>query len=353
MVMAGGTGGHVFPALAVADELRARGLEVFWLGTRNGFEGQVVADRGYPLETVSVRGLRGKGLLRWLVAPFQISVALYQVWGVIRRMRPGLVLGMGGFASGPGGVMAWIRGIPLVIHEQNAVPGMTNRWLSRLATRVLEAFPGSFGSSQQVLLTGNPVRREILALPSPQERPWRSNGVASLLILGGSQGAQILNETLPKALARVAVGERPRVFHQAGRGNGQQTARAYREAGVEAQVADFVDDMAAAYRSADLVVSRSGALTIAELSAAGVGAILVPFPYAVDDHQTRNARYLCDGGAACLLPQHQLDPDRLARLLSELLGDEDRCRAMAVAARRLALPEATARVADICQEMLA
>lgn len=352
MVMAGGTGGHVFPALAVADELRRRGLEVCWLGTPDSFESRLVPGHGFPMELVGIRGLRGNGIAGWLLAPFRLLRACGQALGALRRRRPALVLGMGGFASGPGGLMAWLTRIPLVIHEQNAVPGLTNRWLARLADRVLEAFPGSFGPARRAQLTGNPVRPEISALAAPEERLSGRAGAVRLLVLGGSLGAQALNESLPAALARVAPEDRPEVRHQAGRGKDEATRAAYAAAGVAAEVTPFLEEMAAAYGWADLVICRAGALTVAELAAAGIGAILVPYPHAVDDHQTRNAGYLVDGGAALLLPQAELTPERLADLLRPLLQDRPRLLEMARRARRLALPQATARVADACQEVL-
>lgn len=351
MVMAGGTGGHVFPALAVACELRARGLEVFWLGNPDGFEARVVPDHGFSMEAVSIRGLRGNGVLRWLAAPFRIGAALFQVWLVLLRKRPRIVLGMGGFVSGPGGLMARVMGLPLVIHEQNAVPGMTNRWLARWASRVAEAFPGSFDASRRASLTGNPVRQEITGLVAPALRLSGRSGPLRLLILGGSQGAQVLNETVPAALALLDPERRPLARHQAGRDKADSTAHAYRAAGVEAEVMPFIEDMAAAYAWADLLVCRAGALTIAEIAAAGVAAILVPYPHAVDDHQTKNARYLADAGAALLLPQSELNAERLAHLLASLAGAREKTVAMAIAARRLALPEATLRLADICEEV--
>jgi len=353
MVMAGGTGGHVFPALAVAEELRTRGLEVFWFGSRGGFETRVVPERGLAIETISIRGLRGNGLLGWLLAPWRISQALLQSLRILRRQRPMLVLGMGGFVTGPGGVMARLLGIPLVIHEQNAIAGMTNRWLSRIANRVLEAFPGSFGDLNAVQLTGNPVRADIVALPGTIHDQPDHGGPPRMLILGGSLGAQALNETVPVALALLPAEQRPQLRHQAGRGKLESTQECYRQLGVEAEVVPFVADMAAAYRWADLVICRAGALTIAELAVAGVASILVPYPYAVDDHQTRNAAYLVDGGAALLQPQSQLNPERLAAQLQSLLHEPVRLRRMAQAARRLGLPDATTRVADICQEVIA
>jgi UDP-N-acetylglucosamine--N-acetylmuramyl-(pentapeptide) pyrophosphoryl-undecaprenol N-acetylglucosamine transferase len=352
MVMAGGTGGHVFPALAVAEELQRRGIEVFWLGVRGGFESRVVPEAGIRMEWVSVQGLRGSGVKRLVLAPFKLSLSMIQSLRVLRRNRPGAVLGMGGFVTGPGGVMTRLLGIPLVIHEQNAVPGMTNRWLSRIASRVLEAFPGSFLNGRDVRHSGNPVRSEIAALPDPEQRIGGRSGPIRLLVLGGSQGAQALNEQVPAALGRLDALLRPLVRHQAGRGKDEPTRAAYESAGIDAEVAEFITDMAAAYEWADLVICRAGALTLAELSAAGVGAILVPFPHAVDDHQTRNAGYMTDVGAARLLPQSELTPETLETLLKELLQDRGLVTGMAVAARRVARPDATSEVADVVEEVL-
>lgn len=346
VIMAGGTGGHVFPALAVAERLRGQGVEVVWMGTRRGLEAQVVPAAGIPMEWVTISGLRGKGALSWLLAPFKLVVAVGQAVGILRRLRPRAVLGMGGFVSGPGGLAAWLLRRPLLIHEQNAVAGLTNRLLARLANRVMEAFPGSLGRG--AVLTGNPVRPEIAALPRPEERFAGRTGRLRLLVLGGSLGAQALNAVVPAALARIAAGQRPEVWHQAGSRNIDEARRRYDEAGVEARVVPFITDMAAAYGWADLVVCRAGALTVAELAAAGVGAILVPFPHAVDDHQTRNAGYLVQGGAALLVPQAQLDPQRLADLFAELGQDRGRLLDMAVAARRLAQPDAAEQVAALC-----
>jgi len=350
MIMAGGTGGHVFPALAVAEDLRARGMDVFWLGTRNSFEARVVPESGFSMEWIDVQGLRGTGLARWLVAPFKLGLAMLQALTVLIRKRPGVVVGMGGFVTGPGGVMARLMGIPLIIHEQNAIPGMTNQLLSRIANHVLEAFPKSFGAERQAEVVGNPVRAEITALPTPTERMAGRKGSLRLLVLGGSQGAQALNDTVSRALAKMEQGLRPIVRHQAGRDKDEATLAAYTAVGVEAHVQPFVTDMAEAYGWADLVICRSGALTVSELAAAGVAAVLVPFPHAVDDHQTRNAGYLCDQGAARLLPQSELNAESLAVCLNELLSDRAQLQRMAEKARALAQPESTRRVADLCQE---
>lgn len=350
MVMAGGTGGHVFPALAVAERLRELGAEPFWLGTRQGLEARVVPAAGFDVEWIAVHGLRGRGALGWLSAPLGLGRALAQAAAVLRRRRPAVALGLGGFASGPGGLAARLLRVPLVIHEQNAVPGMTNRWLARWASRVLEAFPGSFPASRHAEETGNPVRAPIAALPPPLRRLQGRLGPGRLLVLGGSLGAQVLNEVVPRALARLPAGSRPLVRHQAGRGKAQSTQTDYRAAGVDGEVTEFVEDMAEAYAWADLAVCRAGALTIAELAAAGVGAVLVPYPHAADDHQRANARFLSTAGAAELIIQSELTPECLGDRLSALLGDRGRLLAMAEAARAKARPRATDRVADACLE---
>ncbi|MBK1654584.1 undecaprenyldiphospho-muramoylpentapeptide beta-N-acetylglucosaminyltransferase [Allochromatium vinosum] len=352
-VMAGGTGGHVFPALAVAEYLRGQGAEVFWIGTQAGMESRLVPEHGFEMEWVSIEGVRGKGGLQWLKAPFRLASAFGQARAILRRRRPTVVLGMGGFVSGPGGLAARALGIPLLIHEQNFVPGLTNQWLARVATQVFEAFPGSFPPARRAIVTGNPVRRSILDLPAPAERLAGRSGPVRLLVVGGSLGAQALNETLPQALARLPVEQRPLVRHQAGERTLELARNAYRDAGVEAEVVAFVRDMAEAYAWADLVVCRSGALTVSELAAAGVGSILVPYPFAVDDHQVGNARYLSEAGAARLILQRDLTADGLTDILSELFADRARLLAMAEAARRRAQPEATGHIARACLELSA
>jgi UDP-N-acetylglucosamine--N-acetylmuramyl-(pentapeptide) pyrophosphoryl-undecaprenol N-acetylglucosamine transferase len=347
MIMAGGTGGHVYPALAVAHELKARGHEVVWMGAPESFEARVVPANGFALEYVRVSGLRGKGLVKLLLAPLSIARAMLDAWAALRRQAPAAVLGMGGFAAGPGGLVAWLWGTPLVIHEQNAAAGLTNRWLARIARRVLQAFPGTFAGATTV---GNPVRAPIQAVPAPQARLAARQGPAHVLVIGGSQGAKALNERVPAALALLAPHERPEVWHQAGR-TLAVAQEAYRRAGVDATIDAFIDDMAAAYAWADLVVCRAGASTIAELAAAGCGAILVPFPAAVDDHQTRNGAYLVDRGAARLIPEARLDGATLAQALRELLGDRARLLAMAQAARAGAWTDAERRIADVVLEV--
>ncbi|MBU1190701.1 MAG: undecaprenyldiphospho-muramoylpentapeptide beta-N-acetylglucosaminyltransferase [Gammaproteobacteria bacterium] len=346
--MAGGTGGHVFPALAVADELRRAGQPVLWLGTQAGLEAKVVPAAGLPIAWISVRGLRGKGLMRLLTAPFMLAGALLQAGSILLRARPRAVLGMGGFVTGPGGFMAWLLRRPLLIHEQNSVAGLTNRLLAPLASRVMEAFPGSLPQRLQVLHTGNPVRGTITLVAPPQERFAARQGALRLLVLGGSLGAQALNEILPQALALLPAEQRPEVHHQAGVRHIDAARAAYHQSNVTARVDAFVEDMAEAYTWADLVVCRAGALTIAELTAVGVASVLVPFPYAVDDHQTSNARYLVDARAALLIPQADLNAQRLADVLKDFITHREKLLSMAIAARGLARIDAAQVVAQQC-----
>ena len=349
IIMAGGTGGHVFPALAVARELVARGCQVSWLGAPDSFESRTVPAAGFTLDTVSAFRLRGQGLSSLLLAPARLLRAVWQAWQILRRRRPQVLVGMGGFVTGPGGIAAFLQRLPLVVHEQNAIPGLANRWLARVATRVLEAFAGSFPGSFGAVATGNPVRSEIAELPAPERKDKAA--AARLLVLGGSLGAQALNERLPQAVALLDPNLKPVIRHQAGRGKGEATQALYRDCGFDAEVTEFIDDMAGAYRWADLVVCRAGALTVSELSAAGVGAILVPYPHAVDDHQTANARFLESAGAARLVDQSVLDPERLAALLTELLADREQLHAMAVRAYAVAQRDATRHVADVIEEV--
>lgn len=350
LIMAGGTGGHIFPALAVAERLRAEGAEVLWLGARDGLETRLVPRAGFPLETIRIRGLRGKGVLGWVLLPFRLAVAMLESLVVIMRFRPLTVLGMGGFVTGPGGLTTWLLRKPLVVHEQNAVAGMTNRWLGRLATRSLIAFPEALPAAT---LIGNPVRDAIERLPEPAQRFAGREGPLRLLVLGGSQGARSLNQAMPQVLAGLTADRRPLVHHQTGRDADREVALAYAQADIDARVEPFIDDMAAAYAWADLVVCRAGALTLAELAAAGLGAILVPYPWAVDDHQRRNGEFFVAAGAARLLVEGAGLQDALSRTLAEWTTDagRDGLLAMARAARGLALPDAAGRVARICMEV--
>lgn len=351
LIMAGGTGGHVFPALACAQELIRRGAQVHWLGSQKGMERELVGRAGLSMSLISVEGLRGKGKLALVLAPFKLSQAILQALAVVRRIRPDCVLGMGGFASGPGGFAAWLLRRPLVIHEQNAIAGYTNRILARLATKVLEAFPDSFGPGVATCV-GNPVRVDIASLDEPERRLSARQGRVRLLVLGGSRGAAAINECLPQALALLPEEIRPEVIHQSGQGQLEKTQGAYVACGIGGDVRPFIDDMKAVYDWADLVVCRAGALTLAELCSVGLGAVLVPYPHAVDDHQTANARYLEANGAAVLMPQAQMTPQRLAEVLAELLGDRKRLVQMAQSARALAQPAATSAVVDYCVEAM-
>jgi UDP-N-acetylglucosamine--N-acetylmuramyl-(pentapeptide) pyrophosphoryl-undecaprenol N-acetylglucosamine transferase len=341
LVMAGGTGGHVFPALAVARVLKNRGCELVWMGTRKGIEARIVPNAGIAMEWVRVAGLRGKGFASWLGAPIRLIRALSESLGVMRRVRPDVVLGLGGFVAGPGGLAARLLGIPLVIHEQNAVAGFTNRVLARFSTVVAEAFPGAFSAAVGAQTVGNPVRSEIEATGAER---WSVHTPPRLLVFGGSQGAQVLNETVPAAVALLPAALRPAVLHQTGRGRADSVRSVYANLGIAADVREFIDDMADAYAWADLAITRSGALTVAELAAAGLPAVLVPYPAAVDDHQTANARFLSSRQAAVLLPQSALTPRAMADQLGELLTNSG----VALAAMsRAALQSAQLGTADV------
>lgn len=348
LIMAGGTGGHVFPALACAREFQARGYVVHWLGTPRGIENELVPQAGLPLHRIQISGLRGKGAAALFKAPFQLLRSLFQARRVMREVSPVCVLGMGGFVTGPGGLAARMAGIPVIIHEQNAVAGTSNRLLAPIAARVCEAFPETFAASAKRRTTGNPVRPELF-LDTPRQR--LEGRQPRLLVLGGSLGAEPLNKLLPAALARIPAPQRPEVFHQAGRQHHEITAQRYRDAGVEAEVVPFIKDMARAYAWADLVVCRSGALTVSELAAAGLPSMLVPLPHAIDDHQRRNADYLAREGAALLLPQATTEAADLAARLTEVLMQPERLNNMAASARRLAKPDATRTVVDVCLEV--
>ncbi len=348
LVMAGGTGGHVFPGLAVADLLKIRGWKVVWMGHPDGMEAKLVPARGYEMVWLRFAALRGKGLLRKLQLPFNLLSGFWQAQREIRRIKPDVVLGMGGYITFPGGMMAALLGRPLVIHEQNSVAGLANRVLAKVADRVLSGFPKVLSKAVWV---GNPVRPEIVQMPAPAERfAYRlsRNEPLRLLVIGGSLGAAILNEVVPQGLALLPVEQRPSVIHQAGERHIEHLRENYQAAGVEAHCVPFIEEMAGAYDWADLVICRAGALTIAELAATGVASILVPFPSAVDDHQTSNAHFLASVGGAILLPQENLTPESISRIRnytrSQLLQ-------MAERARELARPGAAAAVAEVCEEL--
>ncbi len=374
LIMAGGTGGHIYPGLAVADVLRAQGWNVVWLGAPNSMEAELVPKHGYPVAWVNFSGVRGKGLLRLLTLPFTLLRALGQSADAILRHRPDVVLGMGGYITLPGGVMAVLLRRPLVIHEQNSIAGMSNKVLAKLATRVLSGFPCVLNRAEWC---GNPVRADIAALPEPQVRYAGRSGKLNVLVVGGSLGAQAINEALPQVLALLSEQARPNgqarsplprplpqageggndslrecpfnVVHQTGKKHFQAVQKLYEQAGVSIDVRPFLDDMADQYAKADVVICRAGALTIAELAAAGVASVLIPFPFAVDDHQTHNARFLSEQGAAVLLPQKKLSAEKLAQQLRDL--NRKKLLTMAQAARGLAKPDATAQVAKVCMEL--
>lgn len=350
LIMAGGTGGHIFPGLAVAECLRSQGVPVVWLGAVGGMETKVVPAHRIELHTVAVGGLRGKGLKTRLLAPLMLLRALAASLLLLHRLQPRSVLSMGGYVAGPGGVAAWLLRKPLLVHEQNRVAGFTNRKLARLARRVLAGFAGVLPQAEWV---GNPVRDAIAALPPPARRMAGRHGRTQLLVLGGSLGARALNLAVPQALARLVPELRPRVLHQCGTRGLDEARAAYAAAGVEADVVAFIDDMAGSYATADLAVCRAGALTLAELSAAGLGAVLVPFPHAVDDHQTRNAEVLAAAGAAILMQESELDIQVLAQRLESLLGNRQALLAMAEAARTLAKPDAAKVIAQACIKVAA
>jgi UDP-N-acetylglucosamine--N-acetylmuramyl-(pentapeptide) pyrophosphoryl-undecaprenol N-acetylglucosamine transferase len=350
LIMAGGTGGHIFPGLAVADCLRAQGVPVVWLGAAGGMETKVVPAHRIELHTVAVGGLRGKGIKTRLLAPLMLLRALFASLAVLREVKPRSVLSMGGYVAGPGGLAAWLLRRPLLVHEQNRVAGFTNRKLAGLAKRVLAGFADALPQAEWV---GNPVRDAIAALPPPAQRMAGRSGRLRLLVLGGSLGARALNLAVPQALAQLTPAQRPEVVHQCGTRGLDEARAAYAKAGVDALVVAFIDDMAGSYEWADLAVCRAGALTLAELTAAGLGAVLVPFPHAVDDHQTRNAEALVAIGAAELMQESELDVQILAQRLESLLGDRTRLLVMAEAARTLAKPDAAQVIARACMEVVA
>lgn len=345
LIMAGGTGGHIMPGLAVADHMKLLGWRVVWMGNPDSMEARLVPARGYEMVPVRFAALRGKGVIRKLLLPLNLLRGFWQARREIKRIQPNVVLGMGGFITFPGGMMAVVAGVPLVLHEQNSIAGLANRVLAGVADRILTGFPGVLRKGAWI---GNPVRPEITRLPAPADRYREHAGPLRVLVVGGSLGAAVLNETVPKALALLPEAERPTVIHQSGEKHLQFLGQAYAQAGVRAHLLPFIDDMAGAYAWADLVICRAGALTVAELAAAGVASVLVPFPHAVDDHQTGNARFLSSAGAAILLPQSELTPERLADLRHL---SRQQLLQMAEQARSLARPAATVDVASVCVEM--
>jgi UDP-N-acetylglucosamine--N-acetylmuramyl-(pentapeptide) pyrophosphoryl-undecaprenol N-acetylglucosamine transferase len=344
LIMAGGTGGHIFPGLAVAHEMRAAGWQVVWLGARGGMEERLVPPRGYRTEWIRAKAARGKGLVQKLLLPASLLFSFWESARLIRRVKPDVVLGLGGYVAFPGGMMASLLNRPLALHEQNAVPGLANRVLSTVSDKVMVAFPRALKAAEW---TGNPVRGEIAAIASPEKRFQGRQGPLRILAVGGSLGAQALNEAVPKALALLS--QPVSVVHQSGEKHLQALRKNYSDAGVEGELVAFIDDMARRYAEADLVICRAGAVTIAELSAGGMASILVPFPHAVDDHQTANARFLADQGAAILVPQKEMTAEKLAALIGSL--DRPKLLDMAKKARALGKPDAASLVARRCMEI--
>lgn len=347
LIMAGGTGGHIMPGLAVADVLRERGWTVRWLGHPEKMEGQIVPARGYELAPLRFAGLRGRGLRAKVVAPFLLLRALWQAWGHFSRIRPNVVLGMGGYVSFPGGVVSALRARPLVLHEQNAIAGMANKMLARLSRRVLAGFPGALEGAEVV---GNPVRQEVVALAEPLQRYAQRTGALRLLVVGGSLGATALNNILPEALALLPMSQRPEVLHQSGAQHLESLKAAYQRTGVQAQCVAFVDNMAEALGQADILICRAGAMTVAEVAAAGVAALFVPYPHAVDDHQTANAKFLSDDGSAWLMKQESMTAADLSSWL--LSRSRQELASVAQRARAHARPMAAQRIANICEELV-
>jgi len=352
LVMAGGTGGHIFPGLAVAQALKEQGWNIHWLGTEKRMEADLVPNYGYPISFVNIAGFRNKGWQTWLKTPFKIMQSIIQSIKILRAINPDVVLGMGGYASGPGGVAAWILGIPLVLHEQNAVAGMTNRYLANIATKVLAAFPNAFKGSTQYQVVGNPLRSEIVSMENVMsEQPAVSKKV---LVVGGSLGAQILNEVVPQAMKQIKL-QHIDVWHQTGAGNEASVLASYTKFGLlgeRVKVSEFIDDMAVAYQWADVVICRAGALTVSELAMAAKPAVFIPLPHAVDDHQTKNAMYLVSCGAAKLIPQGEFNGTTLAQMLNSLFVSDKVIQSMSKAAHDAAHADATMKVAKVCQSVV-
>jgi UDP-N-acetylglucosamine--N-acetylmuramyl-(pentapeptide) pyrophosphoryl-undecaprenol N-acetylglucosamine transferase len=352
LIIAGGTGGHVFPALAIAEVLRHQGVAVTWLGTREGLEAKVVPAAGIAFDWLAIHGVRRSGMLAWLLLPWRVAAAMWQSWRVFRRRHPDAVLAMGGFVAGPGGLVAWLTRTPLLIHEQNAVAGLTNRWLAWVADTVMSGFPEAFGALPGVRHIGNPVRAEITRLSPPAERLAGRRGALRVLVVGGSRGAHIFNQVLPQTPSLIKPEWRPEIRHQAGRGQADAVARAYALAGGGARVSEFIDDMAEAYAWADMIVCRAGAMTLAEVAAAGLAAVLVPYRYATDDHQTVNARFLTERDAAILVPEPEFTAVRVAELLEGFAGQREVLAKMASHARACAMPDAADAAAQLCMEAI-
>lgn len=348
LIMAGGTGGHIFPGLALAQELRVRGWRVHWLGTPGSMESRIVPAEGFVLETIDFSGVRGKGLLTLALLPLRLLRAFWQALAVVRRVRPDVVIGLGGYVTFPGGMMAVLAGKPLVLHEQNSVPGLANKVLAGVADRIFTAFPGVFKKGQWV---GNPLRTAFTEQPGPEERFAGRSGPLKLLVVGGSLGARALNEVVPKALALLPEATRPIVTHQSGEKQLDQLRAFYDAAGVQGELVPFITDMAQACARADVVICRSGASTVTELAAVGCAALFVPFPFAVDDHQTINARFLVEAGGGWLVQQADLNPQGLAEMIEK--WERSALLQHALAAKKMEKTQATREVVAACEELAA
>jgi UDP-N-acetylglucosamine--N-acetylmuramyl-(pentapeptide) pyrophosphoryl-undecaprenol N-acetylglucosamine transferase len=346
LVMAGGTGGHIFPGLAVAEALRQRSWRVHWLGAPDSMEARLVPPRGFPLETIDFGGVRGKGVKTLVVLPLRLLKAFWQSIRVVRRVQPDVVIGLGGYITFPAGMMSVLLGKPLVLHEQNSVAGMANKVLAGVADRTFSAFPGVLGKARWI---GNPLREAFLRQPAPEQRFAGRSGPLRVLVVGGSLGAKALNDVVPQALARIPVDQRPRVTHQSGAKQIDELRANYAAAGVQAELTPFIDDTAQAFADADLVICRAGASTVTELAAVGAAAVFVPFPHAVDDHQTTNARFLVDAGGGWLVQQRDLTPEGLAQLMQGV--DRATLLRMAVAAQAVAKTSATDEMVGACEEL--
>ncbi len=348
LVMAGGTGGHVFPGLAVADKLKAQGWQISWLGTQERMEAQLVPEHGYEIDFIDIAGVRGNGLKRLLMAPLRIIKSIIQARAVLKKRHVDLVLGMGGFASGPGGIAAWMMGIPVILHEQNAAAGLTNRILAHFSKKILMGFSGAFRSEKAVLV-GNPVRKELLNLPEKQISA--QNSPLKVLVIGGSLGARVLNEQLPKAFSRFDSSQL-KILHQSGKGNDESLKAVYQKLELDVDVQPFIHDMDAAYAWADLVICRAGALTVAEVAVVGLPAIFVPLPHAVDDHQTKNAQDLLNKEAALLIPQNELNADKVSDYLQRFSQNRALLKKMSENSRKAAITDATESLAAICNQLV-
>ena len=352
MVMAGGIGGHIYPALAIAKQLQDKGVSIVWLGTREGLEARIVPEQGFDIEWIDIKGVRGTGLMRWLKLPLQLSKAVFQAMAIFDRRKPDALLSMGGFVAGPGGIAGKLKSIPLILHEANAIVGLTNKVLAKIATKVMVAFPNTKGLTKNAEVVGNPVRKDIIDLHQPNSRVADLQLTLRLLVVGGSQGAVSLNQALPKAIDLIDLSIRPQVRHQTGRGRSEQVSADYQQLGLDVDVREYLDDMAASYQWADIIICRAGAMTIAEITTAGLPALIVPYPFSAGDHQVFNAQYLVENHAAELLLHEQLSSESLALILSNLLNDRNRLAQMSTNSLALAKTDATQKAVEVCEQVL-